>query len=115
MLSVLAVLVVFFALTVFLLDTLFRHAAERSLREVLDAQMIALIAAADPDGPESVTPTATLETRLQTPGSGRYAAIPSASGESVWRPPSPTGTEVQFGPPLEPGERRFIYTDIAGT
>ena len=77
MLSVFVVLVVFFGLTVFLLDMLFRHAAERSLREVLDAQMVALIAAADPDGPESVTPTALLDTRFDTPGSGLYAEIRS--------------------------------------
>ena len=66
------------ALTVFLLDMLFRRAAERSLREVLDAQMVALVAAADPDGPESVTPTALLDTRFETPGSGLYAEIRSA-------------------------------------
>ncbi|MEO8018587.1 MAG: ATP-binding protein [Pseudomonadota bacterium] len=115
MLSMSAVLVLFFALTVFLLDMLFRHAAERSLREVIDAQMVALIAAADPDGPESVTPTAVLETRFDTPGSGLYAEIRSASGESIWRSQSTTGTAVQFGPALEGGERRFFYTDIAGT
>jgi two-component system sensor histidine kinase PhoQ len=115
MLSMLAVLVVFFALTVFLLDMLFRRAAERSLREVLDAQMVALVAAADPDGPESVTPTALLDTRFDTPGSGLYAEIRSASGESIWRSQSTTGTAVQFGPALEGGERRFFYTQIAGT
>jgi two-component system sensor histidine kinase PhoQ len=115
LLSMLAVLVVFFALTVFLLDTLFRHAAERSLREVLDAQMVALIAAADPDGPESVTPTQTLETRLLTPGSGLYAEIRSASGESIWRSESTTGTTVQFGPPLESGDRRFLFTEVPDT
>ena len=60
------VIVVFFALTVFLLDTVFRHAAEQALRDVMDAQMVALIAAADPDGPESVTPTALLDTRFDT-------------------------------------------------
>lgn len=115
MLSVLVVLVVFFGLTVFLLDMLFRDAAERSLREVLDAQMVALVAAADPDGPESVTPTATLETRLNTPGSGLYAEIRSASGETIWRSPSVTGSQAQFGPPLEEGESRFFYTQVAGT
>jgi len=115
MLSVLAVLVVFFGLTVFLLDMLFRDAAERSLREVLDAQMVALIAAADPDGPESVTPTAALETRLNTPGSGLYAEIRSASGETIWRSQSVTGSEAQFGPPLEAGERRFFFTQVSGT
>ena len=105
MLSVFVVLVVFFGLTVFLLDMLFRRAAESSLREVLDAQMVALVAAADPDGPESVTPTAVLETRFDTPGSGLYAEIRSASGESIWRSQSTIGTDVQFGPPLEGGER----------
>jgi two-component system, OmpR family, sensor histidine kinase PhoQ len=115
MLSVFVVLVLFFGLTVFLLDMLFRHAAERSLRELMDAQMVALIAAADPDGPESVTPTAMLETRFDTPGSGLYAEIRSASGESVWRSQSTTGTSVQFGPALEGGQRSFFYTDIAGT
>jgi len=115
MLSVFVVLVVFFGLTVFLLDMLFRHAAERSLRELMDAQMVALIAAADPDGAESVTLTAVLDTRFDTPGSGLYAEIRSASGESVWRSQSTTGTAVQFGPALEGGQRSFFYTDIAGT
>jgi two-component system sensor histidine kinase PhoQ len=115
MLSVFVVLVVFFGLTVFLLDMLFRRAAESSLREVLDAQMVALVAAADPDGPETVTPTALLDTRFETPGSGLYAEIRSGSGESIWRSQSVIGTDVQFGPPLEGGERQFIYTEIAGT
>jgi two-component system sensor histidine kinase PhoQ len=115
MMSVMFVLILFFGLTVLLLDMLFRDAAERGLKEVLDAQMVALIAAADPDGPESVTPTAVLETRFDTPGSGLYAEIRSASGESIWRSQSTTGTAVQFGPPLESGERSFFFTDIAGT
>ena len=115
MLSVFAVLVVFFGLTVLLLDMLFRRAADQSLREVLDAQMVALVGAADPDGPESVTPTALLDTRFETPGSGLYAEIRSGSGESIWRSQSTTGTEVQFGPVLEDGARTFFYTEIAGT
>ena len=115
LLAVSAVIVVFFALTIFLLDMLFRHAAERSLREVLDAQRVALVAAADPDGPESVTPTALLDTRFDTPGSGLYAEIRSASGESIWRSQSTIGTDVQFGPPLEAGQRQFSFTEIAGT
>jgi len=115
LLSVFVVIVAFFALTVFLLDKIFQRAAERSLHELIDAQMVALIAAADPDGPESVTPTAVLETRFDTPGSGLYAEIRSAAGESIWRSQSTTGTAVQFGPPLEPGARTFMFTEIAGT
>ena len=112
LLSVFVVIVVFFGLTVGLLDYLFRQAAEASMRELIDAHMVALIAAADPDGPESVTPTAALATRFDTPGSGLYAEIRSASGESIWRSQSTIGTDVQFGPPLEGGERNFFYTEI---
>jgi two-component system sensor histidine kinase PhoQ len=115
LLSVFSVIVVFFAVTILLLDMLFRRVAERSLREVLDAQMVALVAAADPDGPESVTPTALLDTRFETPGSGLYAEIRSGSGESIWRSQSTTGTDVQFGPPLEPGDRQFLFTHVAHT
>jgi len=115
LLTVFSVILLFFALTIFLLDYLFRQAAEQGLREVLDAQMVALIAAADPDSQESVTPTAALETRLNTPGSGLYAEIRSASGEAIWRSQSTTGSDVQFGPPLEAGERSFFFTQVAGT
>jgi two-component system, OmpR family, sensor histidine kinase PhoQ len=113
LITVSTVLVVFFGVTVLLLDLMFRDLAERGLRELLDAQMVALVAAADPDGPESVTPTALLDTRFDTPGSGLYAEIRSASGESIWRSQSTTGTDVQFGPPLEGGARTFLYTEIA--
>jgi two-component system sensor histidine kinase PhoQ len=112
LLTVFSVMVVFFGLTVGLLDYLFRQTAERGMRELIDAQMVALIAAADPDGPETVTPTAVLETRFDTPGSGLYAEIRSASGESIWRSQSTTGTDVQFGPALEGGERTFFFAEI---
>ncbi len=115
LLTVFTVILLFFGLTTVLLDMLFRQTAERALREVLDAQMVALIAAADPSGPESVTPTAALETRLDTPGSGLYAEIRSASGETIWRSQSTVGADVQFGPPLEGGERQFLFTTVAGT
>jgi two-component system, OmpR family, sensor histidine kinase PhoQ len=113
--SVSLAIIVFFGITVLLLDMLFRNISEQNLRELLDAQMVALIAAADPEGPESVQPTAVLETRFDTPGSGLYAEIRSASGESIWRSPSTTGTQVQFGPPLSGGDRTFLYTHVAGT
>ena len=115
LLTVFTVIVVFFGLTVLLLDYLQRQTAERNLRNLLDAQMVALIAAADPDSQESVTPTAALETRFDTPGSGLYAEIRSASGESIWRSQSTTGADVQFGPPLEGGESTFLISDVPGT
>ena len=78
--SVSFAIILFFGITVLLLDMLFRNISEQNLRELLDAQMVALIAAADPEGPESVQPTAVLETRFDTPGSGLYAEIPARHG-----------------------------------
>ena len=85
LLTVFTVILLFFGVTIVLLDMLFRKTAERGLRDVLDAQMVALIAAADPDGPESVTPTAALETRLNTPGSGLTPISSIASWSSSSR------------------------------
>ncbi len=107
LLSLLAALIVFFGLTILLLDIVFRDLSERSLRELLDAQMIALIAAAEPEDAGTVRPTATLESRLETPGSGLYAEIRDAAGESIWRSASLVGTGVTMGGLATPGERRF--------
>ena len=78
--------------------------------------MVALIAAADPDGPESVTPTAVLETRFDTPGFRPVRAksvrrVARASGARNRRP-APRCSSVRR---VEGGERRFFYTSIAGT
>jgi two-component system sensor histidine kinase PhoQ len=107
LLSLLAALVVFFGLTILLLDIVFRDLSERSLRELLDAQMVALIAAAEPEGTATLRPSATLESRLETPGSGLYAEIRDAAGESIWRSASLVGTGVTMGGLAAPGERRF--------
>ena len=106
MLSVFCVLVLFFGLTVLLLDMLFRDAAERGLREVIDAQMVALIAAADPDGPESVTPTAVL------------AVISSArAGSRVCRRRRPLRSRSRrLRAPASPrGGTRLIVAGVVGT
>src|SRR6185312_3832289 len=92
------------------LDTGFRALSERSLQELLGAQMVALIAAAEPQpGGGYAPPAGDLASRLRTPGSGLYAQIRSAGGRSVWRSPSTAGAPIDFGPPLDPGARRFAY------
>ena len=108
-------LVVFFGLTVFLLDMLFRDAAERSLREVLDAQMVALIAAADPDGPESVTPTARARDALRDAGLGPVRGDPL--GER--REHLALAVDHRHGRAFRTAARgrraQFFFTHIAGT
>jgi len=109
--SVSVPLALFFGVMVAVLDTSFRALADRSLQELLDAQMVALIAAAEPQpGVGYAPPVNDLPSRLRTPGSGLYAQIRSAGGLSSWRSPSTAGAPVDFGPPLDPGARRLAYT-----
>src|SRR3954452_8349359 len=101
------------------LDASFRDVAQRSLRDSLDAQIVALIAAAEqqPDGsfePEAASPG--LETRLSTPGSGLYAQIQSTEpGDVPWRSASAAGTFIDFGPPVTAGEKRYFAAQLQGT
>jgi two-component system sensor histidine kinase PhoQ len=93
-------LAVFFGLTAVALDAIFRDLADRSLRELLDAQIVALIAAAETDVAGRVAGASTdADSRLQTPGSGLYAEIRSLDGRSLWRSPSAAGTFLDFTAP----------------
>jgi two-component system sensor histidine kinase PhoQ len=107
--SVTVPLVLFFGVTVVVLDARFRGTAESSLRELLDAQMFALIASAEIGGEGVYIGLEDTEARLQTPGSGLYARIQERSGRELWRSASTAGSFIDFGSPLAPGERRFRY------
>lgn len=93
-------LAVFFGLTATALDAIFRDLAQRSLRELLDAQIVALIAAAETDDLGRVSGASTdADSRLQTPGSGLYAEVRTLEGETLWRSPSTAGTFLDFTAP----------------
>ncbi|MGH8308826.1 MAG: ATP-binding protein [Steroidobacteraceae bacterium] len=103
-------LVLFFGLTILVLDVNFRELSERALRDLLDAQMVALIAAAEPQPDGAIAPLARgLETRLTTPGSGLYAEIRTPGQAPLWRSPSTAGAFIDFGPLESPGGRSFRY------
>src|SRR5215469_6279830 len=90
------------------LDTEFRALSQRSVQEVLDRQMIALIAAAEPQPNGGYAPAAhSLDQRFETPGSGLYAQIRSQSNE--WRSPSTVGVKSDFGPLLPVGQRNVSF------
>lgn len=100
-------LVVCFGLTLVALDLAFRDVAERSRREVLEANVLALIAVADFDADGRLTPPERLgEPRLETAGSGLVAEIVPRNGEPAWRSPSMVGVEAAFDVSVRPGERR---------
>jgi two-component system, OmpR family, sensor histidine kinase PhoQ len=108
LLSVSAPLALFFGVGMLVLDTGFRALSERSLQELLDSQMVALIAAAEPQPNGGYAPTPhTLDSRLATPRSGLYAAIRSQHHQ--WRSPSTAGINGDFGPLLINGQRTLNY------
>ena len=106
--SVSVPLALFFGVMMLVLDTGFRALSERSLQELLDSQMVSLIAAADPQPDGSYAPSPQeLDPRLRTPRSGLYAQIHSQ--HHLWRSPSTAGLSSDFGALLVPGERNLAY------
>lgn len=111
--SVAVPLVLFFGVTILVLDSSFRDVSARALRDLLDAQMIGLIAAAEPQADGVVAPVGRgLEARFETPGSGLYAQIRQARSDNGWRSPSSTGMFIDFGVPLEAGTTRYTQNEL---
>ncbi|HEV8018077.1 MAG TPA: ATP-binding protein [Steroidobacteraceae bacterium] len=109
--SVSVPLALFFGLMMLVLDTGFRTLSERTLREVLDSEMVSLIAAAEPQPNGGYAPTPhTLDPRLTRPRSGLYAEIRSLQHQ--WRSPSTAGLNPDFGTLLTGGERPLTYADF---
>ena len=110
----LLVVVVFSAGIGSALDLAFRDVAETLRMERLQAQVYMLLASADLDGGKLSMPDVLPEPRLSPPGSGMYALIYDAQGQTVWRSGSMLGQEMEI-PPL--GKLGEFHTRIvaAGT
>jgi two-component system sensor histidine kinase PhoQ len=109
--SVSVPLALFFGVMMVVLDRGFRELADRTLQQLLDSQMVALIAAAEPQPDGKYAPeTSDLAVRLRTPRSGLYAQIRSTHNKTVWRSPSTVAAPIDFGPPLKPGIRNISYS-----
>jgi len=104
-----ALLIAGFGLTVVALDLAFRDLSERSRAAVLEADAVALIAAADFDRGGRLMPLERLaEPRLETPGSGLVAAIHARGGPETWRSPSGLGLTVRLDMDARPGSRQTL-------
>jgi len=78
-------LIVLFAVTILGLDAAFRRSTELALRELLDAQVLGLIALAETDENDELTlPAGALDARYEAVDSGIYGAILDADGRAVW-------------------------------
>jgi two-component system, OmpR family, sensor histidine kinase PhoQ len=111
LISVSVPLALFFGVMMFVLDSGFRALSDRTLQELLDSQMVALVAAAEPQPAGGYAPPLhDIDPRLGRPRSGLYAQIRSMKHQ--WRSPSTAGTSMDFGPLLSPGDRSFTYTEF---
>jgi two-component system sensor histidine kinase PhoQ len=93
------------------LDSLYRNLGLRALEDVLDAQVIALIATAETGADGRLVPQNLAEPRLATPGSGLYAEILGSQGS--WRSPSTIASGLNLAAEPRPGERSFEHARLA--
>jgi two-component system sensor histidine kinase PhoQ len=108
LISVSVLLIVFFGVTIVVLDTAFRSAGEQSQADILDGHLMAILAAAEAteDGGLELPPDLQ-EPRFGAIGSGLYAELRGDEGEPVWRSRSALGIEIPTGPAPRSGVRQF--------
>ena len=98
-------LLLFFGLTVAALDALFHRLSEQALHDRLEGQLVALIAASDPDAAGNVHPGAPLaEPRFETPGSGLYGLIQNQAGAIIWRSRSAVAAAGETPHAMQPNQ-----------
>jgi hypothetical protein len=84
LLSLSVPLALFFGVMMFILDTGFREMSDRTLHQLLDSQMVALVAAAEAQpGGGYAPPNQDMDARLARPRSGLFAQIRSIKHQ--WR------------------------------
>lgn len=111
--SVSLLLVFFFGVTIVVLDSAFREAGEQAQEDILDGQLMALLAEADPnERGELVMPYELREPRFGTIGSGLYGALYDDSGLPVWTSRSSLGLNVPYGNTPQPGTNHFSRVEL---
>lgn len=101
------VLAAFLGVTGVALERAFRDTGMELVHEHLQAQVYALLAAADP-GPDGSLPMDGLpEPRFALPDSGLYAMVREPGGRVLWRSRSLLGRDLDLAPPPRAGTPRF--------
>ena len=113
LISVSLLLVFFFGMTIVVLNSAFREAGEEAQQDILDGQLMVLIAAAEPnvDGELEMPPDLS-EPRFGNLGSGLYGALTDDSNFPVWTSRSALGTYVPYGEQPSPGQRTFSRIEL---
>lgn len=106
--SVSLLLILFFGATIVVLDVAFRQAGEQAQEDILDTQLMALIAEAEPntDG-ELIMPPDLREPKFGNLGSGLYGALSDETDSPVWTSRSSLGLNVPYGSIPAPGTHSY--------
>ncbi len=113
LLSVSLLLLFFFGATIVVLDTAFRKAAEQAQEDILDGQLVALLAAAEPNiYGELEMPVELHEVRFSTLDSGLFAELRDESDTPVWRSHSSLGLNVPYGALPRAGAHQFSRVNL---
>lgn len=111
--SVSLLLIFFFGVTIVVLDSAFREAGEQAQEDILDTQLMALIAEAEPNPRgELEMPFALREPRFGNLGSGLYGALSDETDAPVWTSRSSLGLDVPYGPRPESGAHSFSRVNL---
>ena len=97
LISVSVLLLVFFGVTIVVLDSAFVKAGKQAQQDVLDGHLMALLAAAEAGEDSLVLPPDLRESRFSNIGSGLYAEVRNEDGELIWRSRSALGLNLPEG------------------
>jgi two-component system sensor histidine kinase PhoQ len=101
-------LLFFFGATIAVLDTAFREAGEQAQEDILDGQLMALLAAAEPNiYGELEMPVDLHEVRFSNLDSGLFGELLDDSDEPVWRSRSSLGLDIPYGAAPAFGTHQF--------
>jgi two-component system sensor histidine kinase PhoQ len=113
LISVSILLLLFFGITIAVLDTAFTEAGEQARRDILDGHLVALLGAAEPsDNNELELPERLREPRFGQLGSGLYGELRNSNGVVVWRSKSALGLEIPEGVTPELGNHLFAREQL---
>ena len=87
-----------------MLDLAFRNSTDQARRELLEVQVLGLIALADDSSGELTLPTDAIDPQFEVANSGLYGALYADDGRAVWQSLSLLGRD--FPDRLSRGRRR---------
>lgn len=102
-------LTVLFGVTIVGLDIAFSRATDRAVDELLQSQLLGLIALAESDDSDELSvPVDAINPQFQVADSGLFAVLWNARGEAFWRSPSLIDARIGIGELPAPGEQRSV-------